>query len=57
MKRSRFSENQIFAILKDTEAGAAVKEMCRRHGGSGEIAGGLQLLRKSAEFGGVLQEC
>jgi len=32
MKRSRFSENRIFAILKETEAGAAVKEACRRHG-------------------------
>lgn len=32
MKRSKFTEQQIFAILKEAEAGAAVKEVCRRHG-------------------------
>ena len=32
MKRSRFTEHQIFAILKEGEAGESVKEVCRRHG-------------------------
>ena len=32
MKRSKFSEQQIFAILKEAEVGATVKDVCRRHG-------------------------
>ena len=32
MKRSRFTEHQIFVILKEGEAGDSVKEVCRRHG-------------------------
>ena len=32
MKRSRFSEEQIIAILKEQETGLAVVEVCRRHG-------------------------
>lgn len=32
MKRSRFTEPQIAAILKEADAGAAVKDICRRHG-------------------------
>ena len=32
MKRSRFSETQIVAILKEADAGMAVKEICRKHG-------------------------
>ena len=35
MKRSRFTEDQIFAILKEADAGESVKEVCRRHGISG----------------------
>jgi putative transposase len=31
MKRSRFTEQQIFAILREGEAGGSVKEVCRRH--------------------------
>ena len=31
MKRSKFSENQIIAILKAVEAGRSVKEVCREH--------------------------
>jgi putative transposase len=32
MKRSRHSEEQIIAILKEQEAGAPTAEVCRRHG-------------------------
>ena len=32
MKRSRYSEEQIIGILKETEAGATGREVCRRHG-------------------------
>jgi putative transposase len=32
MKRSRFTEEQIIAVLKEQEAGMATAEVCRRHG-------------------------
>ena len=32
MKRSRFSDEQIIAVLKENEAGARVDDLCRRHG-------------------------
>lgn len=32
MKRSRFSEEQIIAILKEHEAGSKTADICRRHG-------------------------
>jgi putative transposase len=32
MKKSRFSEAQIFEILKESEAGAKTPELCRKHG-------------------------
>jgi putative transposase len=32
MKRSRFSEEQIIAILKEQEAGMGTADVCRRHG-------------------------
>lgn len=32
MKKSRFTENQIIAILKEGETGVQVKEICRKHG-------------------------
>lgn len=32
MKRSRFSEEQIIAVLKEQEAGMPMADVCRRHG-------------------------
>ena len=32
MKRSRFMEEQIIAILREQEAGAPTADLCRRHG-------------------------
>ena len=32
MKGSRFTETQVVSILKEADAGASVKEICRRHG-------------------------
>ena len=32
MKRSRFTEEQIVAIMKEADAGGTVKDVCRRHG-------------------------
>jgi putative transposase len=32
MKKSRFSESQIFSILKEAEAGIPVAKLCRKHG-------------------------
>jgi len=32
MKRSRFTDEQIIALLKENEAGAKVDSLCRREG-------------------------
>ena len=32
MKRSRFSEEQIIAVLREQEAGVSTAEVCRKHG-------------------------
>jgi putative transposase len=48
MKRSRFSEEQIIAILKEHEAGVPVADLCRKHGVST-----ASLYKWKAKYGGM----
>ena len=32
MKRARFTETQIVAVLKEADSGVPVKDACRKHG-------------------------
>ena len=32
MKKSRFTETQIIAILKEADSGVMIKDICRKHG-------------------------
>ena len=48
MRKSRFNEEQIIGILKESEAGVEPGELCRRHG----ITRG-SLYRWKAKYGGM----
>lgn len=48
MKKSRFSEPQIFGILKQHEAGTTTNEICRQHGISATT-----FYKWKAKFGGM----
>lgn len=48
MRRSRFSEEQIIAILNEQEAGVPTADVCRRHGVSGAT-----FYKWKAKFGGL----
>ena len=48
MKKSRFTEEQIIAILSEQERGMATAEVCRRHG----ISQGT-FYKWKAKFGGM----
>jgi putative transposase len=48
MKKSRFTDSQIIAVLKEAEAGAPVPELCRTHGISSAT-----FYKWRAKFGGM----
>ena len=48
MKRSKFTDNQIIAILKEAESGVRVPDLCRTHGMSDAT-----FYKWRAKFGGM----
>jgi len=48
MKRSRFTEERIIAVLKEHELGAKTADLCRKHGMSEAT-----LYNWKAKFGGM----
>ena len=48
MRRSRYTEEQIVALLKEHEAGVGTEELCRRHGISQQT-----FYRWKAKYGGL----
>jgi putative transposase len=48
MKRSRFTQEQIIAILREQEAGVPVADLCRKHGLSSPT-----FYKWKAKFGGL----
>lgn len=48
MRKSRYTDSQILAILKQNENGIAVLELCREHGMSS-----AQFYKWRAKFGGM----
>ena len=48
MRKSRYTDSQIMAIIKQNEQGVAVNELCREHGMSS-----AQFYKWRAKFGGL----
>ena len=48
MRKSRFTDSQIMAMLKQNEAGAAVADICREHGVSAAM-----FYKWRSKFGGM----
>ena len=48
MRKSRYTDSQIMAIIKQNEQGVAVNELCRAHGMSS-----AQFYKWRAKFGGM----
>ena len=48
MRKSRYTDNQILAILKQNKNGVSVPELCREHGMSS-----AQFYKWRAKFGGM----
>lgn len=48
MKRKRFTEEQIVGVLREQEAGATAREICRRHGISEQT-----FYRWKSKYGGM----
>ena len=48
MKKSRYTETQIFQILKESECGVPVPELCRKHGMSS-----ASFYKWRAKYGGM----
>ena len=48
MKRSRFTEEQIIALLREQEAGVSTAEVCRKHGVSSAT-----FYKWKSKFGGL----